>query len=195
MAADANGNDISAVGLPVTGHVAIAPYGTTLPTPVEGKDLSLTLDPAFEKLGLLTEDGGPVWEGDEGEKTGFWQEGYSIPTGGGDAVLTITLAQTDKRTQEFIRGIKFDENDHRVVDTSGNPNKYVVWVEEIFKNGAVRRRAGANVTVGTPKETQSKRGEIMAYEVPLTFTRDASHLGGQFHEWLIGSDPSADLVP
>ena len=31
MAADSFGNDVTAVGVPVTGHLGVAPAGTTLP--------------------------------------------------------------------------------------------------------------------------------------------------------------------
>ena len=50
MTADSSGNDILAVGVPVTGFIGIAPYGTTIPTPSQGASESLVLDPAFKKL-------------------------------------------------------------------------------------------------------------------------------------------------
>ncbi len=96
MAADAFGNDVAAVGLPVTGFFGFAPISTTLPTPEEGGAADFALPVAFKKAGLLTEDGGFEWtEESDGDPIAFWQEGYSIPSGLANVNLVAKLAQYD----------------------------------------------------------------------------------------------------
>ncbi|MEO5919934.1 MAG: FtsX-like permease family protein, partial [Pseudolysinimonas sp.] len=97
MAADADGNDITLVGVPVTGFIGIGPDGTTLPTDAAGgvEVLSPVLNVAIKKMGLLKTDGGPAmtW-GSTGDPLTFWQDGYEIPSGQAEVLLTVTFAET-----------------------------------------------------------------------------------------------------
>ena len=102
MTADSAGNDVTAVAVPVTGNLGIAPSGSTIPTPVEGGSPSFTLPLAFTKAGLIKTDGGPQWAwAPDGDAIEFWQDGYEIPSGLADVTLTATFAQTD----DFIRSV------------------------------------------------------------------------------------------
>ena len=197
MAADAQGNDLKAVNIPVTGAIAFAPYGTKLPTPEEGGKKEYKLPADYKRLGLVTKDGGPEWKLEaEGDAQEFWQEGYSMPSGLASCELTFTLAQTDPVTVEFIRGIKLDKNGYFVVDAGGNPERYALYVEEIFKNSMIRRRAGANAQIKEVKESKSERGSVLGYEVTVKFGTDPQHEGGQFGEWNIFPDGvKGDVTP
>ncbi len=187
MAADEAGNTLEDVAIPVTGAIAYAPKGTALPTDETGAGTELTLDGSFIKLGLVTEDGGPEWTLEkDGDDIEFWQEGYKIPSGMSNVEVKFKLAQTDPTTQEFIRGKKYDAHKHMVVDGGGNPTPFAFWIEEVFKNGTIRRRACANAMIKEVAETKSERGNVMAYEVTVTLLTDSkAHPAGQFHEWLI----------
>lgn len=186
MAADEAGNDVTAVGLPVTGHLGIAPYGTVIPTPTAGAAPDFTLDPAFKVPGLLAEDGGPEWtEEADGDPIQFWQEGYSIPSGLANVELVVKYAQTDETVRSIIRGKTADANGYITVDGGGTDTKSVLFTEEIFKNGVIRRRVAPNTSIKSVKEDKSTRGEVLGYEVTHKIDRHASVENNHFGEWLI----------
>lgn len=190
MAADAAGNDVTAVGLPVTGNLGIAPFGTVIPTPVAGAAPEYTLDPAFKVPGLLTEDGGPEWTQEaDGDPIEFWQEGYSIPSGLANVELVVKLAETSEIVREIINGKTADANGYLTVDGGGTATKYVLFTEEIFKNGVIRRRVAPNAGIGSVKEDKSTRGEVLGYEVTFKIDRHASVENNHYGEWLVPVPP------
>ncbi|MDI2019699.1 hypothetical protein [Paenarthrobacter nicotinovorans] len=186
MAADELGNDVEAVGVPVTGHIGFAPFGTTIPTPVAGKALDYELTVDFKIPGLLTEDGGFEWTMEaDGDAITFWQEGYSIPSGLANVELKVKFAQTDETVRQIIRGKTADANGYMTIDGGGTSTRYVTFTEEVFKNGVIRRRVAANVGVKSVKEDKSERGKVLGYEVTFSISR-APELGNQhLGEWLI----------
>ncbi len=178
--------DVGAVGIPVTGLLALAPFGTALPTPAEGKDPELKLPAAWFGLGLLTKEGGPEWTLEaDGEKIDFWQDGFSIPSGIAKASLKVTLAQTDEVVRRVIRGKVADEHGFITFDAAGSGEKWVLWSEEIFKNRTIRRRVAGNVSIATVKEQKSARGEVTAVEVEFTIDRSPELNGEHIGEWLL----------
>lgn len=196
MAADELGNDVSAVGVPVTGHIGFAPFGTAGPTPAAGASRSLTLDPAFKVPGLLTEDGGFEWTLEaDGDPITFWQDGYSLPTGLANAELVLKLAQTDEIVRSIIRGKTADANGYMTIDAGGTAVKYSVFTEEIFKNGTIRRRWAPNVSIKSVKEDKNERGNVLGYEVTLTIHRSPLVENEHFGEWLIPPTANVTAVP
>jgi hypothetical protein len=195
MAADEEGNDVGAVAVPVTGSIGVAPAGTAIPTPVEGADPDFTLDPAFQKLGLLKTDGGPqfAWAAD-GDPITFWQDGYTIPSGLANVTLVVSAAQTDDIVRSIVYGKTPDANGYLTVDGGGNSTVYEVFTEEIFKNGAIRRRVAANVTVGSVAEDQSTRGEVLGYQITFNIARSSQLENNHFGEWLLPPEV-ADITP
>lgn len=193
MVADAAGNDILAVGIPVTGHIGFAPFGTPLPTPEEGADPDLVLDPAFVKIGLLKEDGGPqfAWAAD-GDPLTFWQDGYRIPSGLANVTLSITAAEIlADQVREIISGITPDQHGYVEIDGGGHATQWVVFSEEIFKNGAIRRRAAANVTLQSSEEDQSTRGEINGNALTFNIDRSPVLNNKHFGEWVLPAEAPA----
>lgn len=186
MAADELGNDVEAVGVPVTGHIGFAPFGTAVPTPVAGKALDYELPVDFKIPGLLAEDGGFEWTMEaDGDAITFWQEGYSIPSGLANVELKVKFAQTDETVRQIIRGKAADANGYMTIDGGGTSTRYVTFTEEVFKNGVIRRRVAANVGVKSVKEDKSERGKVLGYEVTFSISR-APELGNQhLGEWLI----------
>jgi hypothetical protein len=189
MAADSAGNNILAVGVAVTGSIGIGPYGTALPSATTGdtNPLSPALNAAIKKIGLLKKDGGPqfAWAAD-GDPIDFWQDGYSIPSGLANVTLTVTAAEAlNPYVRQLVSGTAPDgTHNYMVLDGGGNPNKYVAFTEEIFKNGAIRRRAAPNISLLSATEDKNARGEVIGVQLVWTINRDLT-LGGHFGEWVI----------
>lgn len=192
MTADAAGNDVQAVGVPVTGRIAFAPFGTPLLTPSQGNQGDITsLMGAYTPIGLLKQDGGPqfAWAS-SGDPLEFWQEGYSIPSGLADVTLAITAAEALRAyVRQIISGMVPDANNMTVIDGGGHATRWVVYTEEIFKNGAVRRRQAPSVQLGSSTEDKSERGGVMGNALSFKINRDLS-IGGHFREWVLMSPTS-----
>lgn len=188
MAADSNGNDITAVAVPVTGFLGFAPAGTALPTPTEGADPELVLPVAWKKAGLLKEDGGFEWTLEaDGDPITFWQEGYSIPSGLANATLAASLAETSANTRLLAFGETADANGFITIDAGGHALEFVIFTEEIFKNGWIRRRV-AEVTVKTAKVDKSERGSVNGVAIEFAARRSSSLQNKHIGEWLIAPE-------
>lgn len=195
MAVDSAGNDVSAVGIPVSGNIGFAPQGTAGPTPAQGASRALTLDPKFKIPGLLTEDGGFEWTLEaDGDPITFWQDGYSIPSGLANATLVLKLAQTDEIVRSIIRGETADANGYMTIDAGGTDARYSIFTEEIFKNGTIRRRWAPNVGIQSVKEDKNERGNVLGYEVTVKVDRSPLVNNRHFGEWLLPPLPSGAPV-
>lgn len=188
MAADSFGNDVEAVGVPVTGHIGFAPFGTAVPAPLAGAAADFTLPVDFKLPGLLTEDGGFEWTMEaDGDAIVFWQEGFSLPSGLANVELKVKFAQTDATVRGIIRGKTADANGYLTIDGGGTSARYVVFTEEIFKNDVIRRRVAANVGVKNVKEDKSERGKVLGYEVTFSIDRSPELENNHLGEWLIAA--------
>jgi hypothetical protein len=186
MPVDSRGNNIAAVGIPVTGALGFAPIGTVLPTPVEGGESDFELPTGFKKAGLLTEDGGFNWTLEaDGDPITFWQEGYSIPSGLANVTLVAKLAQYDEIVRGLIYGKTADENGFITIDGGGTAVRYVLFTEEIFKNGVIRRRIAADVGIQSIALDQSTRGEVNGTEVTFKVARSSLLANEHIGEWLL----------
>jgi len=193
MSADTLGNDVAAVGLPVTGSLGFAPIGTAIPTPAAGGAADFKLPAAFRKAGLFKEDGGFNWTLEaDGDPIVFFQEGYSIPSGLANATLEVGLAQYDNIVRELTFGKVPDANGYITIDAGGHATQFVIFTEEIFKNGVIRRRVAAVASVSAIALDQSTRGEVNG--VTVTFKIERSPLLANEHlgEWLL---PPAVAAP
>lgn len=187
MTADSSGNDILAVGVPVTGFIGFAPFGTTIPTPSQGASESLVLDPAFKKLGLLKTDGGPQFAyAADGDPIEFWQQGYTIPTGLANVTLSVSIAEAlNTNVRQLIAGTTVDSNGYLTYDGGGHATRYVIFTEEIFKNGAIRRRVCPNAGVNGVTEDQSNRGQVNGQQLVFGIENSPLVGGGHFGEWVL----------
>lgn len=192
MGVDSAGNDIQAVGVPVSGKIAFAPFGTTLLTPSQGAQADITsLMGAFTPIGLLKTDGGPqfAWAA-SGDPIEFWQEGYTIPSGLADVTLGITAAEILRaKVREIISGMTPDANNMVTIDGGGHATKWVVYTEEIFKNGAIRRRQAPSVGLASATEDRNERGGVLGNALSFKVNRDLT-IGGHFREWVLLSAAS-----
>ena len=189
MSRDEYGNDIAAVGIPVTGFLGFAPKGTVKPKPAEGGAFDFTLPAAFKKAGLLTEDGGFEWTLEpDGDPIVFFQEGYSIPSGLANAELVAKLAQYDDIVRELSWGKTSDENGYITIDAGGHALEFVAFTEEIFKNGVIRRRV-AEVSVTGAQVDKSERGSVNGTELTFKAKRSADLNNEHIGEWLVRPTP------
>ena len=196
MAADTLGRDVSAVGVPVTGHIGIAPFGTAIPTSLQGGSDTYTLPLDYQLPGLLTEDGGFEWAMEaDGDPITFWQEGFSIPSGLANVTLKVKFAQTDEIVRGIIRGRTADSNGFITIDGGGTDAKYVIFTEEVFKNGTIRRRVAANAGVESVAEDKSERGNVLGYEVTFKIDRSPELANDHIGEWLIPAVAAATAAP
>lgn len=185
MAADAEGNDITLVGVPLTGFLAFAPDDATIPTPEQGKATPLVLDPDFRKVGLLKQDGGFEWtEEPDGDALEFWQEGYSVPSGLANVRLKFTVAEESAITRQLRTGKTPDTHGYLTVDGGGNLARYVFFSEEIYKNGVIRRRVAYGRVVSA-KIQKSERGTAQGIEFEVEIYRHAAFNLDHYGEWII----------
>lgn len=195
MSVDAAGNNIEAVGIPLTGFLAYAPESATIPDPVSGAAADLVLDPKFRKVGLLKEDGGFEWnEEPDGDPIVFWQDGYSIPTGLAKVTLTFTAAEQSPITRALRTGKTPDVNGYLTVDGGGNNSRYVFFSEEAYRNGAIRRRAAIG-RVKTAKLQKSERGSVQGVEFEIEIQRSPLFDNEHYGEWVINPDDVVDPDP
>jgi hypothetical protein len=191
MSADQYGNDVTAVGIPVTGFLGFAPKGTIKPTPAGGADPDFVLPAAFKRAGLLTEDGGFEWTLEpDGNPIVFWQDGYSIPSGLANAEVVAKLAQYDDIVRQLSWGKTPDENGYITIDAGGHALEFVAFTEEIFKNGVIRRRV-AEVSVSGAKVDKSERGSVNGTELTFKAKRSPDLNNEHIGEWLIAPDAAA----
>jgi hypothetical protein len=187
MTADASGNDILAVGVPLGGFIGVGPFGTTLPDPEDGADPDLVVNVAIKKLGLLKTDGGPqfAWAAD-GDPLEFWQPGYTIPTGLANVTLTLSAAEAlADQVRAIVAGATPDANGYTEIDGGGHATQYVIFTAEIFKSGAIRRRAAANATLQSTTEDQSTRGDILGEQLVFKIDRSPVFNNNHFGEWVL----------
>ncbi len=184
MASDAFGNDVTLVGIPVTGAISVAPEGTALLTPEAGSEPDLALPAAFRKLGLISEDGGPSWESESEDAIKFWQSGYSTPSGEGTYTLTVKAAEYNALVRELMSGSTPDSDGYVILSAGGSGKGYVVFTEEVFKNGNVRRRQ-AVATVESVQLDQSTRGEVNGVEIVFSVQANPALGYGHLGEWIV----------
>ena len=186
MAADSAGNDITKVFVGMTGAIALAPFGTTIPTEEELMDPEYSLPVAFKRIGLVKQGGGPqLGGGPTGDPIGMWQDGYELPSGDADATLTVTAAEA---LSDIVRGFVAGAapvDGITDVDMGGHAVKYVTYVEEIAKSGAIRRRVNANTGLRSTTEDQNNRAEVLGQQLVLAFGRSALHNNKHFREAVI----------
>lgn len=189
MTADAQGNDIGAVGIPISGNIGVAPVlPANVLTPAAGAALVLALPAAYRKLGLIKTDGGFDWTTEaDGDPITFLQEGYSIPSGNANATVEVGLAQTDPVVREVTYGKVPDQHGYITIDAGGHATRYLVFTEEIFKNGWIERRLGV-ASVSAAKVDKTTRGEVRGTVLTFKFDRSPYFDNNHFGQWLVDTN-------
>lgn len=187
MAADAAGNDITQVFIPVTGFLAFAPYGTAYPSAVELGTYGYTPPAAWKRAGLITVDGGFGWSEDRATAIEFFQDSYQVNPGNGTASLAVKLAETGANVRQFLRNLTADVNGVIDVDIDADV-RWAVYTEEVDKLGRIRRRVGGNAWLATNAADRSTRGEVNGNEATFTVKRDPNNANKHFREAIVEAD-------
>lgn len=174
---DAQGNDISAVAVPVTGAICLVKYdpkNVITPEMIAVTKATPELPDAYDRakacLGLITSDGGPQDASDQDDAIDFYQQGYSLnaqPT----LTTAFTLAEDNPLTRRVSYGHDPDEYGVYHVTTYTPDEKWMAYQEETLKNGQVTRRAGVVQVTGN-EPGQSERGSVKGRALTVTWQSD-----------------------
>ncbi len=187
MAADAAGNDITQVFIPVSGFLAFAPYGTAYPSAVELGTYGYTPPATWTRAGLITVDGGFGWSEDRATAIEFFQDSYQVNPGNGTAKLAVKLAETGASVRQLLRNLTADVNGVIDVDIDADV-RWAVYTEEVDKLGRIRRRVGGNAWLTTNAADRSTRGEVNGNEATFTVKRDPNNANKHFREAIVEVD-------
>lgn len=182
MTADAAGNDLDAVGVPLTGLAAFAPLAAENLIAKTALGASpLVLPTAFKKLGLYKQDGGPAPSRETGDAIKFFQKGYSL-AGDGTRTVVIGLAEDNVAVRELIEGKTPDANGVIEVSSSLPDNRFILLTVTRYRNGKEKRQLGvAAVTAVEPD--QQERGSVEGANVTFTWQEDDLFNGAPFWQW------------
>jgi hypothetical protein len=182
MPADSQGNDLDAVGVPITGLAAFAPLlSANIIAKTELGASPLVLPAAFKRLGLYKQDGGPAESRETGDAIEFFQKGYSL-AGDGTRAVTIGLAEQNSIVQALLEGATPDGNGVMEVSSSLPDNRFILLVVTKYRNGTEKRRVGvASITAIEPD--QQERGSVEGANVTFTWQEDALFNDAPFWQW------------
>lgn len=182
MAADTQGNDLDAVGVPITGLAAFAPLDAeNVVAKVDLGASPLVMPVAFKRLGLYKQDGGPAESRESGDAIEFFQKGYSL-AGDGTRTVTIGLAEQNLIVQGLLEGATPDVNGVMEVSSSLPDNRFILLVVTKYRNGKEKRREGvASITAIEPD--QQERGSVEGANVTFTWQEDALFNDAPFWQW------------
>jgi hypothetical protein len=182
MTADSSGNDLDAVGVPITGLAAFAPVLEANVIPKADLGASpLVLPAAFKRLGLYKTDGGPTPTRDTGDAIEFFQKGYTL-SGDGTRSVKITLAEQNDAVQALIEGVEPDANGVIEVSSSLPNNRFILLVVTRYKNGTEKRQEGV-ATITAVEPDQQTRGEVEGAAVTFQWQEDALFNSAPFWQW------------
>lgn len=182
MTADSQGNDLEAVGVPITGVAAFAPIAAE--NVIEKADLGaspLVLPVAAKRLGLFKVDGGPAPARETGDAIEFFQKGYTL-AGDGTRSVVVSLAEQNPNVQALIEGAEPDENGVIEVSSSLPDNRFIFYTVTRYRSGKEKRQEGvASVTAVEPD--QQTRGEVEGQAVTFTWQEDPLFNNAPFWQW------------
>lgn len=186
MAADAQGNDLDKVEVPITGGIMLVEYSeeNKITSEMIGKNVAEPeLPEAYARetacIGLITQDGGPQDSRDADDATEFYQDGYSLPASS-TLSTSFTAAENNEMTRRVTLG-KPDSNGVYSVDDIVQADKWCAYQEETLRGGRVRRRAGVVQVTGN-EPNQSERGSVKGTALAVTWQADPLYGGHKYIE-------------
>ena len=159
MAADAQGNDIGAVPIPVTGFAAVNFSNATVPALADLKADSLPS--GYTYLGLYTQDGGYAEETETGDSIEFFQQGYALKAGDESIKGTITFAEDSSLLRQMLG---FDAGASGVRKNTLMTGFFGLIIATTFKNGKTLIRGGV-ASVDEGSRSQEQRGEVSTMDI------------------------------
>ena len=181
--ADASGNDLSKVNIPIGGALAFAPYDAA--NVIADADLGktpVTLPTAYQYLGLVKKDGAPQTTIEQEDSTEFWQKGYEKP---GDATRTVevTAAEDNPAVLQLTEGKTPDVNGIIYVDSS-LPDSRLMLLELVkYRDGGVERRRNGVAQVTKVEPGQDSRGENPGVKITLKWQEDPLFNGSPYKQF------------
>lgn len=192
MAADSSGNDLDAVGVPITGLAAFAPVvEANVIAKAELAASPLVLPAAYERLGLYKVDGGPAPSRESGDAIEFFQKGYTL-AGEGTRGVVINLAEQNAAVRQLTEGAEPDANGVIEVSSSLPDNRFILLVVTKYRNGAEKRQIGV-ASVTAVEADQSTRGEVEGQAVTFTWQEDPLFNNAPY--WEFYGVPGAPVTP
>ena len=189
MAQDAEGNDLGAVGVPITGFAAVQlTGGPTFIGSAAGAVTPLVVPVGYEKVGLFKVDGGPQEGGEVGDKIEFFQIGYKL-AGEDQPTVQINLAQFDTIVRRLTTGKTPDVNGMVVIDARTPDITFPLLLDTKYKNGYSRRRNGL-ARISAVEPDQETRGEVNGRATTFEWVF-SEEIGGFFRDWLVPPAPVA----
>lgn len=181
--ADASGNDLGSVNIPIGGALAFAPYDPT--NVIADADLGntpLKLPAAYQYLGLVKKDGAPQTAIDSEDSTEFWQKGYEKA---GDATRTIevTLAEDNPAVVKLTEGKTPDTNGIIYVNSSLPDAKLLILELVKYRDGGKERRRNGAAQVTKVEPGQDSRGETPGIKVTLKWQEDPLFNGSPYKQF------------
>lgn len=171
MSADEAGNDLSAVGVPITGKIAYAPAasGNVISSEDGGNpNLDLTsLYPAYQVLGLIKQDGGFEDTAEAGDPIEFFQQGYKL-SGEDSLRKTVGLAENSPVVRKFVHGQEPDENGMYRISQAVPDNEFLIFTETVYKNKTREREHGV-ARIQTLTRDKSERGSVQGWIAVLEY--------------------------
>jgi len=193
MTADAQGNDLDAVGVPITGMAAFAPLDpANVLTKQQLAARPLVLPSAYRPLGLYKSDGGPQDGRETGDAIEFFQKGYKL-AGEGTRTVQYTLAENNRNVLLLIEGVEPDENGVIEVSSSLPDNRFILFDSIRYRNKTEKRRNGV-AFVSAVEPDRAERGSVEGSAVTFTWLEDDLFNGAPFWQALVGPD-GAPITP
>lgn len=179
---DPQGNDLSAVGIPIGGLVAYAPYdAANVIADAKMGETPLELPTGYAMLGLVKQDGAPQHGRESGDAIEFWQVGYKA-AGEGSRTLQVNLAENNAAVLKLIEGKEPNAAGVIYVDSSLPDARVLLFSATKFKGGAEERYNGA-AQVTAVEVDQDTRGEVRGRSVTLSWAEDPLFDGSPFKMW------------
>lgn len=182
MAVDSQGNDLSKVGVPIGGLVAVAPYDVA--NVISDTEIGVTpleLPVGYEMLGLVKQDGAPQHQREGGDATEFWQKGYKL-AGEGSRSVQVNLAENNAAVLKLVEGKEPNSDGVIYVDSNLPDARVLLFLATKFKGGSEDRYNGA-AQVTAVEVDQDTRGEVRGRSVTLSWAEDPLFDGSPFKMW------------
>lgn len=193
MSADAQGNDLDAVGVPITGMFAFAPIdpANVLTKPALAAR-PLVLPIAYRKLGLFKSDGGPENARDAGDAITFFQIGYQL-SGEGTRTVKITLAENNAAVLALIEGSEPDADGVIEVSSSLPNNQFILFGTTKYRNKTEKRQIGV-AYVSAVEPDKQERGSVEGAAVTFTWLEHELFNDAPFWQVILPA-PGSVIVP
>lgn len=169
--ANNNATNVSTGKPKVGGAIFVAPIGTTVP-----KDATTPLDPAFENVGYVSEDGVTKSVSTDNESIKAWGgDQVDNPRTGREEAWSFTAIENNKTVFGLVYG-----DDNVIVSADGitlvnnnneMPNKVVV-IEVIMKGSKIRRCVLPYSKTAEVGDVVFKDDEAIGYEITLSALPD-----------------------